>query len=104
MDATGRTISEGPQTNIRKTDIVLSLKPREGGATNNSGMIDNRLFKGTNKLHAIMDSQTSLWRFKYDQGIVPVVMQQQFTSFYKLLDFAKNYFSNRNVDIVEILD
>jgi len=104
MDATSRTISEGPQTNIRKTDIIFELKPREKGALSSTGLLDKRLFTGHNKLHAIMNNQNCLWRLKYDQGITPLILQQQFTSFSKLHTFIKNYLNNRNVDIVEIKD
>lgn len=96
--------SSGPETNLRKTDITFVLKPKEGGATSTTGLVDRRLFTGANKLHAVMDLQTSLWRLKYEQGILPVAFHQQFTSFEKLHIFVRNYFDNRNVEIVSIVD
>jgi len=88
-----------------KTDIVLELGKQEGKPTlDTTGLVDNRLFTGHNKLHAIMDKQTCLWHFKYDQGILPRPLQQQFTSFNRLKTFAETYFNNRNIDIVKVVD
>lgn len=89
----------------QKTDIILVLRPMEGkDALNSIGLVDKRLFKGENKLHAIMDTQTCLWHLKMDNGIVPQSFQQQFTSFGKLLNFVKDYYARRNVEIAEIQD
>lgn len=92
----------GPKA--RNTDRILVLSLREGGARGTSGLLDNRLFKGSNRLHAIIDGQTLLWSLKYDEGIIPPVLRQRFTSFQFLLDYCRNYFDKRNIDIKEVID
>ncbi len=88
-----------------KTDIVFKLKPMEGKKpTSASGLVDNRLFTGENNLHAVMDTQYSLWYLKYDNGAVPPPLQQRFTSFSKLLNFVTDYYSKRNIEITEVHD
>lgn len=81
----------------------LVLKPRDGKPTATTGLVDPRLFKGTNTLRAIMD-ETGLWTCKYDHGIVPDPLKQKFTSVSKLVTFAKDYFDKRNIDLVEVRD
>lgn len=93
-----------PERN-RSTDIILVLKPMEGKKPlSAAGMVDNRLFNGENNLHAIMDTQTCLWRLTIDNGILPPVLRQQFTGFSRLLNFVKGYYDRRNVEIAEIRD
>lgn len=95
------------QTNLekeRKSDRVLVLKPLDGKAKNSHGIVDPRLFKGDNNLHAIMDPMTTLWSMRYDVGTVPPTFHQKFTSFKKLYDFAYNYFKSRNIEIKEVRD
>ena len=67
-------------------------------------MVDSRLFTGENRLHAIMDTQTTLWHLAYDNGILPQPLKQQFTSFTKLHGYVKDYLSRRNIEIVEVID
>ena len=88
---------------IRKTDRILLLKAREG-ATSSTGLIDNRLFTGENKLHAIMHPRTLLWFFKYEHGGLPELLKQKFTNFNAAHDHAKKYFNSRGVEIVGIVD
>jgi len=90
---------ESVQTNNR----VLVLKQREDqNALDTKGMIDNRLFKGENQLHAIMDTQTLLWVLKYEKGGLPETLKQSWTSFRRLFDYAEKYFNSRGVDISEV--
>ncbi len=87
------------------SDIILIVKPIEGKfSLNSAGVIDKRLFDGSNRLHAVMDTQTSLWYLKYDHGAVPEPFRQRFTDYGKLLKFVTEYLSKRNVEIVEIID
>jgi len=104
MDAAINTISVGQSPNIRKTDIILELAARDGGAKAVTGLIDRRLFTKENELHAIMNPETCLWRLRYKTGVVPPALQQQFTSFSKCLNFVETYFGGRNVDVVKIID
>lgn len=89
----------------RNSDVILVLKVLPGKKPISTiGLLDPRLFSGENKLHAIMDPQHSLWYFKYDAGILPEPLRQRFTSFTKIIDYAKSYFARRNIQIVEIID
>jgi hypothetical protein len=94
-----------PQDKMRKEDRELVLRPIDGKtAISTIGLMDKRLFTGENVLHAICDKQTRLWYMKMDTGILPTQLRVRFTSFSKLLDFAKSYYRKRNVEIVEIRD
>jgi len=90
---------------MRKTDIVLSVRPMGKFTYRTSGLMDYRIFKGENQLHAIMDMETCLWRIRYETGIPPLeVRNQQFTSFSELMKYLRPYLKARNLEIVEILD
>lgn len=94
-----------PESKMRSPDRVLVLKVIDDKKPLSSkGLVDPRLFSGENKLHAVMDQQTSLWHFKYDQGIVPPPLKCQFTSFKALRSHAEAYFRLRNIEIVEVKD
>ena len=89
----------------RKNDVILVLRPEEGKTAKNAIMeVDNRLFTGKNNLHAIMDIQTCLWSLKFDSGLLPPLLRQQFTSLTKLINLVKEYYSRRDVVIAEIRD
>lgn len=90
---------------VRSVDRVLVLEPIDGKSPlSSTGMVDPRLFTGENKLHAIKDEQTALWHFKYDMGVLPPQLKQEFTGFPKLKTFADNYFKKRNIQIKEVLE
>lgn len=89
---------------MRDHDRVIMLKPLKGKQTNNHGMVDTRLFSGDNKLHAIMDHQTSLWYLKYEKGALPDPLKQHFTGFSKLMNYVTEYFKRRNIEVIEVLD
>lgn len=94
-----------PESKMRSPDRILVLKAMEGKKPMNTiGVNDPRLFTGENKLHAIMDAQTCLWRLKYDMGIVPETLKGTFTGFKALKKFADLYYGKRNIEIVEIKD
>lgn len=89
----------------KKTDRILVLRPVAGTKTlSGTGLVDPRLFKGENKLHVVMDAQSSIWFFKYEQGGLPEPLKQRFTSFKLALSHATNYYKSRNVEIVEVID
>lgn len=93
------------QTKMHSPDRILVIRPMEGkDPVAVTGIIDKRLFTGDNKLHAIMDTQTSLWSLKYEQGGLPEPLKQRFTSIKKLMDFVTAYFAKRNVEIKEVQD
>jgi hypothetical protein len=89
---------------LMSNDRILILKPIDGtNSSSSKGLIDNRLFTGGNRLHAVMDEQTCLWSFRYDHGFVPQDLKQQWTSFQGAMKAAKVYFLNRNVEVKEVL-
>ncbi len=100
-DGGGMVLSD----NVRSSDriLVLSKKDPSKHTTSSIGLVDNRLFTGGNRLHAIQDTN-SLWYLKYDSGAIPPSLQQQFTSFTMLIRTLKLYFHKRNIEIKEIQD
>lgn len=95
----------GNEVKMRSDDRVLVLSVMEGmKPLNTLGTQDPRLFNGENKLHGMKDPVTNLWRFKYDQGIVPPPLKGSFTSFRALLKHAHEYYSKRNILITEVQD
>lgn len=93
------------KTVLAKTDRVFMLTPRPGEKTlTDTGLVDQRLFKGENKLHAVMDSGSCHWFMKYEKGGLPEPLKSRYTSFPKLVDAAKQYFSSRGVDVTEIIE
>ena len=56
-------------------------------------------------VNAIKNTQTNLWHLRYDAPVsTPVPLQQQFTNFNKLIDFAEKYYAKRNLKIKEMQD
>lgn len=88
----------------RSSDRVLILKPIGGKTVSSTGMVDPRLFKGENKLHLIMEPQSSIWYFKYEQGGLPELLKQRFTSFRMAKEYAEDYYKKRNVEITEVIE
>lgn len=80
-------------------DRVFIFKQIPGAQTKDAaGAVDSRLFKGGNKLHAIMDPD-ALWHLKYEEGDLPQQLKQRYTSFNKLLESVKPYFEKRGLMI-----
>lgn len=91
---------EDEKNNTPEREIVL--RPMEGKKPlNGIGLVDPRLFKGSNKLHAIM-AEDGLWFCKYADGNVPEPLKVKFTTVTKLVEHVKAYFENRNIEIVEV--
>lgn len=94
-----------PESKMKSPDRILVLKVMDGKKPiSTTGAADPRLFTGENKLHAIMDEQSCLWRMKYDMGIVPESLKGTFTGFKALKKFAEQYYHKRNIEIVEVKD
>lgn len=94
---------EGVVDNNLSSDRVIGLKPIDGLKPKSStGLVDPRLFKGENSLHLCMNLENSLWYFRYAQGNIPGALDQHFTTVEKALEYAKTYFRERNLEIVEI--
>jgi|SRR5579872_997681 len=96
------------ESKMRSPDRILVLKPIEGKKPLDSGMrVDPRLFKegdDTNRLHGVMDLETSLWSLKYEKGSVPPALSGKFTGFKQLLDAATSYYNQRNIEITQVKD
>lgn len=89
----------------RKTERTLIIRLKEGQKPKSTtGMVDSRIFQGKENVLAVMDEQTCLWRLRYRAGILPEPLLQQFTSFEKLMKFAREYFGKRGMDIVDVKD
>jgi len=97
-------LEEGQSAKMRSDDRILVLEITDGRALNSAGLLDNRLFKGENRLHAVRDPMSSLWYMKYDNGILPQPLRQRFSSFNKLVDYTTLYFKRRGVKIEKIID
>lgn len=94
-----------PESKMSSPDRVLVLKVKEGmKPLNTSGVADPRLFTGENKLHAVMDTQSCLWKLKYDNGGIPEELKGNFTNFTALKKFAEAFYGKRNIDIIEVKD
>lgn len=98
----------GRATNLIKNmshDRILVLAPMDGlEPTNGAGMIDKRLFKGGNALHAIMDEEYGHWHVQFESGIVPEALQMKWTSFPKLHAYVNQYYNKRNIEIKDVID
>jgi hypothetical protein len=80
----------------------LIIRPIAGTKTlDSAGVVDTRLWKGGNSIRAIM-GEGGIWYFKYENGILPEALKGKYTSISKLVTFAKEYFSKRNLEIVEV--
>jgi len=96
------------ESKMRSPDRVLKLEIIDGKKPlTASGLVDTRLFKSGeegNLLHAVMDTQTSLWSLRYDKGAIPPALEGKFTGFKQAFDHAKNYFEKRNIRITQVVD
>jgi hypothetical protein len=84
---------------------IFVLQPMEGRPTlSSSGSVDNRLFTGENKLHAIRDIKKGMWFLRYDNGATPSGLDVTFTDFTLLVEFVKAFYIRRNVEVTEVLE
>ena len=105
MTYTASVIESRRREKMRTNDRVLVLKAIEGKAAKSStGLVDSRLFTGTNKLHGVYDERTGMWNMRYETGALPGALQQKFMTFEQLEDFARKYFATRNVEVLEIIN
>lgn len=94
-----------PESKMRSPDRIIVLEIIDGKQPKSvTGMIDPRLFTGDNKLHAVMDSATTLWFVKYEKGSVPEELKCRFTSFKSLRKAVEDHYVRRNIRIKEVLD
>lgn len=91
----------------RKTsdDRIIELEQIPGEHTKDaSGAVDNRLFKGENRLHATKDPQVNMWKFHFEKGAIPGGLSGMFTSFNKALYHAESYFKRRGIRIKNVIE
>jgi len=90
---------------MRSEDRILVVEPAAGKKpVSTYGTMDPRIFKGGNKLHCIRGPHDNLWRFKFDNGIVPEPLKAKWTTFQRAYEFATEYFAKRNLEIKEVVD
>ena len=105
MSYTASVIESRRREKMATNDRVLVLKVIDGkDAKGSTGVVDPRLFSGSNKLHGVYDERTGMWNMRYETGALPGALQQKFITFEQLEDFARKYFLTRNVEIVEIIN
>lgn len=98
-------VPDGIIDNNFASDRVLILKVIDGKKPMSStGQVDPRLFTGENNLHLVMNTENSLWSFRYDRGNIPGALNQKFTSVERALDFARSYLRDRNIEIDKVID
>lgn len=96
---------EARQSKVKKDRRVISLRPIAGKqALSSTGPTDPRLFTGENQLLAEYSNTTGMWSLRYTVGAVPYGLQHKFTQFESLLDYVKQYFKGRNVEIAGVKD
>ena len=89
----------------RKTDRIIVVKPKAGQKPMSStGLVDPRIFTGENKLHAIKSEQNNLWSLKLEAGGLAEPLKQKFSNFPTLLNFVRQYFEKRNLEVTEVID
>lgn len=95
-----------PESNLRSPDRILKLEIIDGTKPKSaSGMVDSRLFQGDdNRIHIVMDLETSLWSVRYDKGHIPPALSGQYTGFKQAYDHVKKYFETRNIRITQVID
>ena len=96
------TLENTPDEKNNTPNREIVLRCIEGKKPlNGIGLVDPRLFKGGNKLNAIM-GEDGLWFCRYNDGNVPETLKVKFTTISKLLTHVKAYYENRNIEIVEV--
>lgn len=88
---------------LKKDDRILVLEAMEGGARSTDGRLDQRLFSGENSIH-LMRQKNNIWTVRYDKGIVPPALNQQFTSFQEGYKTIAAYYKKRNVRISKVIE
>lgn len=97
-------ITQDFNNKMESDEKILTLKVIDGTKPKSTlGMTDPRLFTGENKIH-VKQGPDLLWYMYYDKGNPPpAIVNQKFTTFTKLKQFAQNYFSKRNLEVIEVI-
>lgn len=86
---------------MRRGDRVLILEKID--TKGDMGLFDPEVFKGKNNLHLVRDEHC-YWRFKLERGLPPPPLRDKYTDFKTALKQAEQYFTLKNIRIVEIQD
>lgn len=79
------------------SERIISLVKMDGKHTiASSGLVDNRLFTGENKLIAKQD-EASLWYLQYAHGNLEEPLREKFTTFTQLMKRVREHFKKRNI-------
>jgi hypothetical protein len=90
---------------LKKDDRILEVKVLDGEKPLSSiGMVDKRIFQGGNKLHAFYNPMTGFWKLRYEVGVIPGKLMNNWLSFDQLLADTDKYLRSRNMYISEVLD
>ena len=104
MNFTTYDLKERELAKMHMSDRIIVLQPMEGKTPlSSTGNVDKRIFSGENNLHGILKTDTGLWEFWYEKGSLPGALECKFTTFAGLLDYAKEYFAKRNVEVKEVI-
>lgn len=83
--------------NAKDRAFILKEKPGQK-ARGTTGLVDPRLFKGGNKIHAYQDASTCLWYLKYEVGGLPEGLKDMRWTSYRLVeDHLRKYFDKRGL-------
>lgn len=86
---------------LRSNDRVLVLEKVDPKA--DTGLFDPEVFKGKNNLHLVRDEHC-YWRFKLERGLPPPPLRDRYTDFNTAMKQANQYFTTKNIRIVEVKD
>jgi hypothetical protein len=88
---------------MKSDDRIIVLRPMEGQKP--KGMVDPTIFTGGNALHAIRNPlYTQMWSLKYEKGAIPTQLKSNYTSYVKMLEAVTNYYKERNIEVVEVIE
>jgi hypothetical protein len=88
---------------MRQNDRILVLEKIDPKSKDNT-LIDSRVFTGENQLHAVMDTNNCMWTLRYEHGTIPPALRMKFTDFKSMLKIVEDYFKNKNIKIVKVVD
>lgn len=90
---------------MKSDDRTLVLVPMQGKTVKDvTGKADPRLFNGENNIHGIYDEMSGMWSLKYEVGGLPEPLKQRFLTFGDAEQAVRQYFSKRNVTVLEVVD
>lgn len=99
------TLDQFGHDQYHSDDRIFIFKPIEGmERLSSTGMIDQRVLNGENRLHAVKEPGTGLWYLRYDKGGIPPALKEKWTSFSTMLKKVTEYYRKRGVMVEEVED